>query len=424
MTDFEFSYGTSKLTLPIPPHNVLGVIDRPTAITHDVLQDTVDDTVKAALHQPIGCARLSKLLKQKRPGYVVIVVSDISRNIACYAEILDRLAGEIVEAGIDEKDIEFIVALGTHRRHTPDEHRLLYGSLVDRFTFSFHDCHGGVRLAGLTSTGLEVSINERVAQADFVVTTGRIWYHYLAGFSGGRKSVLPGVAGYETIRANHAKLLRPGVETGALEGNIINFEMVEAAHMVGVDFSLNVIEDSNRQPIWIKAGQLEAVFGEGCRQYRSRFSFPIREKADCIFVAAGHNDQDLFDSHKILNFATGFVKPGGSIVLLAEAGKGVGNEQFAEYLGTHRLDELLEYPEKGIEVGGHRAFVTARILKNHKVYVVSSINQDTLRRLSFHPLAGPRSVLAELIKNHGRTFKAYVNPKGLKLYAELAMSNN
>ena len=121
---------------------------------------------------------------------------------------------EIVDAGIDEKNIEFVVALGTHRKHTPQENKLLYEALFSDFRFSFHDCHNNLISIGRTSTGLEVQVNKRVRNADFVIATGKINFHYMAGFSGGRKAILPGISSYETIKSNHCKLRRDGVTLG------------------------------------------------------------------------------------------------------------------------------------------------------------------------------------------------------------------
>jgi len=419
MPAFDFSYGSGKVVVELPDKNVLGVIDDKQAGKADPPTVSVRDLAQQAMLAPVGGARLRQILAAKHPGHVVIIVSDISRNIKSYETILDVLAGEVVESGVDEKSIEFVVALGTHRLHTGEEQRELYGALIDKFRFTFHDCRQNLWSVGKTSTGLEVLVNERVAKADVKIITGKISYHYMAGFSGGRKSIVPGVAGYDTIRANHAKLLRPGVEIGNLENNIINAEMAQAADLVGVDYCLNVIENS-RKTLWLKAGFPAAVFQSGAEYYRKHFAFPVRERADCILTSAGCDDRDLFCAHKILNLARGFVKPGGSIVLFAEAARGIGNRQFADYLGRHNPDELLRFPEEKIEVGGHRAFVTARILRDHKVYVISSLNQEILKSLSFCPAGDAALVLNKIRKHHGNGFRAYLNPAGLRLRADLA----
>lgn len=423
MAEVKFKYGDESVIIDLPDKNVLGIIGRKKDKSREARRP-IREMVKNALYKPEETSRLRQTLKKNRPGYLVIIVSDISRNISNYSAILDLLVEEIIESGVREENIEFIVALGTHPVHTAEEHKRLYSFLPDKFKFSFHDCHNNLKNIGKTSTGLDMLINERVMAADTVITTGKINYHYLAGFSGGRKSILPGVAGHETIRENHIKLVRNGIGIGRLEGNVINQEMEEASQMVGVDFALNIIEDHNQDTIWAKAGQAEAVFRIGTEFFLREFSFDIKQKADCIFVAAGRDDKDFFAAHKIINLAAGFVKPHGSIVLIAQAPDGPGNERFNDYLVNFSLDDLINYPANKIELGGHRAFVTARLLKDYRIYVHSSIGADILRRLHFVPVHDPASLVTELKKDYGNDFKAYLNPDGLKYRARLTAKSN
>ncbi len=414
MARIAFDYGDEKVSLEIPDRQILGIIKKN---PEGQSPRPVEELVKEALTTPQGTPNLSHILRKNRPGYLVIIVSDISRNISNYCKILDILVGEIVESGVDEANIEFIVALGTHREHTSEEQKELYGSLPEKFKFSFHNCHQNLKEIGKTSTGLKILINEKVVAADFVITTGLINFHYLAGFSGGRKSILPGVAGYETIRANHAKLLRSGIGIGSIEKNIIDFEMAETAQIVGVDFALNVIEDLNRNTVWVKAGKLKVVFKQGVDFILKNYSRPIKKQADCIFVSGGSTNRDFFNAHKILNFAIDYIKPGGAIVLFAKCENGLGNEKFVKYLKEYRIDTLLNFDEKEIEVGGHRAFVTARILKNYKVYLVTSIDQEILSQLQLRSIKVPNSIIDELKRNYGENFTAFVNPDGIRIKA-------
>ncbi len=423
MSNFKFSYGDSFIELEIPDRNIIGIIDN----NKEGLKNSgiaPRTMVENALCHPEGAPRLRQILRKNRPGHLTIIVSDISRNIGSYGDILAVLVGEIIESGVREENIEFIIGLGTHRPHTDEENKNLYGPLVEKFKFSFHNCEYNLKKIGKTDTGLEILINSSVVDADFVITTGKISFHYLAGFSGGRKSILPGVAGYETIRCNHAKLLRDGISIGQMKNNVINHEMNEAARLVDVDYSLNVIENHDRELIWGKAGCPETVFGLGTEFLKNNFSFPINKKADCIFVAAGKESRDFFQAHKIINFACDFVKPGGSIILYAQTGKGLGNEKFSNYLTNQPLATLVSYPEDKIEVGGHRAFVTARLLKQFKIYVHSSIDDEILSRMSFRPFVDLRNVITELRKTYGEAFTAYVNPQGHKYRARLKADKN
>jgi len=402
----EIPYGKTTLTFN-PPRHVLGILRCPDHAARDV-----GSLMKDALMNPVSRPRLSHVVRSNKPHDVVILVSDITRNIAHYSELLTFVVAELVDAGIDEHNIEFIVAQGSHRSHTQEEDRSLYGSLVEQFTFSVHDCHGECISLGRTSTGLEVEINRRACDAEFVIATGRIDFHYLAGFSGGRKAILPGIASYRTIRDNHSKLMRDGVLVGELEGNIIAQEMQEAAQLFGIDYLVNVIETPAGAPSAVVCGEAMSAFSEGVAALLTQREVTVTQQADCAIIAAGGhpNDHTLFKGHRALNNCLGSLKPGGAIILAAESGQGVGNERFQRYLVDHDLDELAEYPEDRIELGGHRAFVTAKILNNHTVYVVSQCDSSVVSQMKFIPVRDVEEGIEHLNRSFKDGYAAYVIP--------------
>jgi nickel-dependent lactate racemase len=402
----EIPYGKNVLTFR-PPEHVLGVLQ--------CAQDAGRDIVllmKEALTNPINKPRLSHALRSNKPRDVVVLVSDITRNIARYTEILTLLVAELVDAGIDEHNIEFIVAQGSHRNHTKEENRMLYGSLAEQFTFSPHDCRGECISLGKTSTGLEVEINRRACEAEFVIATGRIDFHYLGGFSGGRKTILPGIASYRTIRENHSKLKRDGVLVGELEGNIIAQEMQEAAQLFGIDYLVNVIETPACEPSAVVCGEAMSAFSEGVGQLLARREVAITQPADCAIIAAGGHPKDrtFFNGHRALNNCLAALKPGGAIILAVESSEGVGNERFRRCLVDHSFDELMQYPEARIELGGHRAFVTARILSDHTVYVVSQCDSSIVSQMKFIPVRDVDDGIEHLKRDYKDGYTAYVIP--------------
>ncbi|KPJ74146.1 hypothetical protein AMJ52_01680 [candidate division TA06 bacterium DG_78] len=405
----DLKYGKNIINFDILSKNMLGILE-----INNTSAKPLDMLLKNSILNPIGKPRLSNVLRHNKPGDIIIIVSDITRSIANYAEILKFLVAEIVDAGIDEKNIEFIIALGTHRQHTEEENNMLYKDLTHRFRFSQHDCHTNLISLGKTSTGLEVQVNKRAREADFVITTGKIDFHYLAGYSGGRKSILPGISSYETIRDNHCKLKRNDVDVGEINHNIIAQEMNEACRMFDVNYLFNVIETPHRQTTAIFCGHPEYAFTEGVQSFKSMRMTTIREKADCVIVSAGGYPQDknFFTSHKSLNTATHAIKPHGSIIIIGQCCEGFGNENFLNYMLTHTLNDLVNYPEKNIQVGGHRAFVTAKILKNHKVYVLTDLEPQILKQMKFLPVRNSDEALTIMKKEHGEEFKAYIIPDG------------
>ena len=402
-------YGKENIELEISRENLLGSLE-----SKEIASQPLDQLLKQSTLDPIGRPRLSHLLRKNKPQDLVIVVSDKTRAIANYAKILEFLVTEIIDAGIDEKNIEFVIALGTHAPHTVEENNSLYGDLPKTFHFAFHDCHQNLVSLGKTSTGLEVQVNKRVWDADFVIITGRIDFHYLAGFSGGRKSVMPGIASYATIRDNHCKLRRNGVALARIENNPIAQEMDEACRLLGVQYLLNVVETPNKKTNQVFCGHPEFAFRQGVEYFTALRTMKIPKVADCTIVSAGGypKDRDFFNSQKSLNFALNTLKPHGSIILIAQCAEGFGNENFLRYLSETSIDELLNYREQKIEVGGHRAFVTAEILKEHKVYVLSDLEPSILSRMSFTPVSNGNDAHKLVVQEHGADFRAYVMPEG------------
>jgi len=414
----DLKYGKSAVRFDLPP-GLIGVAEPEVAEVK-----SIGTLLKESFMNPVGQGALNKVLRSNRPGDVVIIVSDITRKIANYEEILKFLVAEIVDAGVDEKHISFVVALGTHRPHTGEENSALYGELCDNFTFLQHDCRGDVSVVGRTSTGLEVALNRRIVDADFVITTGRIGFHYLAGFSGGRKSVLPGVASYETIRNNHKKLVRNGVFVGKIENNIIAREMAEASGLLGVDYMLNVVENPNRETEMVFCGHQAHAFSRAVDYFVAKRRSVISEPADCVIVSAGGypNDKDFYHTHKSMNLAMLGLKENGSIILVGQCAEGFGNEKFLGLMRENDISGLLEYPEEKIEVGGHRAFLTAKILKQHKVYALTDLDGARLKEIGFNPINSIQQGIDAVKKEQHNGFKTLIVPDGQAVLPSLSGS--
>lgn len=402
-----------------PPPGLIGVAEPKIGEARPL-----DTLLKESFSKPVGLANLNKVLRGNKPRDVVIIVSDITRKIANYADILRFLVAELVDAGIDERNVSFVVALGTHRPHTAEENSLLYGKLCDDFAFLQHDCQHDFKRIGTTSTGLEVSVNRRVAEADFVIATGRIGFHYLAGFSGGRKSILPGVASYETIRNNHKKLVRNGVFVGRVENNIIAREMAEAADLFGIGYLLNVVETPDHKTEVIFCGHHTHAFDEAVDFFVSRRRSNIGELADCAIVSAGGypNDKDFYHTHKAMNLAMLGLKDTGSIILVGQCVEGFGNERFMRLMRENNIDGLVEYPEEKIEVGGHRAFLTAKILKRHRVYACTDLDPAELKAISFTPIHNIQQGIDAVKKEQHNSFRTLIVPDGQAVLPSLSGS--
>jgi nickel-dependent lactate racemase len=323
-------YGERTLLLHLPPGSL--VLARPPA---RALPDPAG-ALAAALDQPLGTLPLAELARG-RPS-ACIVVSDLTRpvpNRLLLPGILERLG----QAGIPDERIELLVATGTHRPQTPAEVAQLVGpELVRRCRVRNHDCRdGGALLAlGTTSGGIPVAVDAGYWRAGLKVLTGFIEPHLMAGWSGGRKAVCPGICGLETTKAFHAAplLAHPRAVNGVLEGNPVHEQALEAARLAGADFIVNVTLDEERRPTGIFAGELDQAHRAGVARARAECLAPFAGPADvAVTTCAGYPlDATLYQAIKGLAAALPVVRAGGALVMAASCQEGLGSPDFAQAL--------------------------------------------------------------------------------------------
>lgn len=258
---------------------------------------------------------------------VAIIVSDITRPVHT-AQMLPVIVNELNLAGIPDEQIKVITAQGTHRAHTPEEDEMVCGKdMVSRLTIINHDCRDKDNLlkVGTTTHGNDVWLNAEVVRADKVIVTGAVSFHPMAGFGGGRKAVLPGIAGYETIMRNHALALTEDVgggcnercETSLLEDNPLHDDMKQAAALLNPCFLVNTVFSADGDLAEVVGGHWYTAWKKGCDDLLSFASVPIAEKADITLASAGGypKDMNLYQSMKAPMNAVFATKPGGTMIL-------------------------------------------------------------------------------------------------------------
>jgi nickel-dependent lactate racemase len=247
---YMLAYGTEYLQLDIPEQNLLGIIE-PRNLASSVVGD---DLIPYALNNPIGSRTLPEIIKSKSAQNAVIVVNDITRPTP-YDIILPPLLAEMEQAGIPSDNIKLIVATGIHRPHTSKDNQAIFGEKIcKKYVIQNHDCDNNLKSLGFLSNGMNLIINKTVAEADLIITTGVVALHYFAGYSGGRKSILPGIAARELIEANHQMMSDKRACLGNYENNPVSDIMIEAARMAEVDFIINVVLGSNHDIVFAAAG--------------------------------------------------------------------------------------------------------------------------------------------------------------------------
>jgi lactate racemase len=353
------------------------------------------DVVARALHDPWGTPPLAEVAAGARRVVVLVSGNDRVAGAEIYLPlILDCLA----EAGVADRQVEVVCATGTHARHSPDEVRQLLGPAAGRVRFRAHDCDrtdGFVDL-GRTSRGTPVQVDREVVEADLRILTGRISHHYFAGFSGGRKSILPGVSARATIVANHRLVLdlsggcrvHPGVFGGNLVGNPVHEDMVEAARKVGPSFVLNTVLDRAQRVTHAFAGELEEAHLAGCHVVDELYRFPSAEPADLVVASAGGHpfDLNLIQAVKALFNHREAVREGGTFILAAEAAGGVlrGMKEWMSWADRATLGAAIQ---TSYNLAAHNSLMLAELEDRAKLVLVSRLPPDEALALGFVPAA-------------------------------------
>jgi len=237
---------------------------------------------------------LGDLIIQKNAKKILVIVNDITRPTP-YEVILPPLLDELHQIGIKKENIIFMVATGIHRSNSQEEIKEIFGeNIFSAYKFINHDCDDlNLKDLGKLKSGNKLWVNPIVSDIDFIITTGVIVPHYFAGFSGGRKSILPGICGRKTIEVNHAQMVYSDSRAGNLKGNPVHQEMQEAAEKVGVDFNINVVTDENHQIVEIVAGELLTSWRKGVEICKQIYICPIEKKADVVIASAGGYPKDI-----------------------------------------------------------------------------------------------------------------------------------
>lgn len=381
----ELPYGQGTVTLGVPDDTFIA---RPRQAPP--LPD-LESRIREAVRRPIGTERLSRLARGK--GDAVIVINDATRPAP--SEVMLRvLLEELSDAGIPDAKIQVVIACGNHRPATPEEIRAMTGrDLAERLAVSNHvatDRENLVRV-GSTSTGTPVWVNRLVARASVKILTGLIAPHHSAGYSGGRKSLIPGVAGIETLKAHHSFPIRQYEPVcGRLAGNPFHEEAVRIARTVGVDFILNVVQDGDGAILGAVAGDLEQAHEAGVRLGSDYWDLPLPSRFPIVLASPGGHprDIDLHQAQKALSTAEMAVSPGGVLVLVARCREGLGKWKAAWLReADHPRDVIRRFRQEGFTEGHtSKDFMLARALCRHRVIVFSDLPPETAGQLFLTPV--------------------------------------
>ncbi|MGV8175930.1 MAG: nickel-dependent lactate racemase [Methanothrix sp.] len=337
-----------------------------------------------------------------------ILASDITRPAPSHL-LLPPLVQRLKGLGIS--DLKIVFALGTHRRMTEAEERLLLRDCVSLPRMQ-HDIKSCV-LLGETARGTPVEINEAVASSDLIVATGNIEYHYYAGYSGGAKALLPGVSSERSVIKNHELMRDPRSSTGRLDSPVRQ-DMEDAAGVAGLDFILNAVLNGRNEVVEAVAGDYISAHRQGAATVDRMYRRPVRPAEIVVTCAGGRpKDLNLFQAQKALDNAKNAALPGGSIILVAECCEGLGHpvfERWAEEAGC--AEECWERFGREYEFGGHKAAFLAKESMEHHLILVSALPQDKAEMCFFSPAKTLEEALHLARERQGKDSRMIVMPHG------------
>lgn len=408
-TKVELLYGKKKLSLNLQNASNWKELN----INKFKPLDNPAEDIKKALSSPIGAPALKDIVS---PGETICLLVNDSTRVAGSEFFLPYLMEELTTVGVRLDDIFVMFTNGAHRKLSRKEMTSLVGNkIASKVKLLNHDCNepDEIVFMGNTSRSTPVYINKKVVEADRRILTGSIVYHFFAGFGGGRKAIVPGVAGWDTIKHNHSLMLDPMAKSGVLSGNPVHEDLTEAANLLGSDFLFNVVLDDKKKFLGVFAGDMIQAHLKGCEFVRSVYGIAIEELADIVIVSCGGHPKDinLYQAQKTLDNAAHSVKPGGDIILLAECPEGTGSSTYEEWACKYRDIKAMEDElKKNFQLGGHKAYAVVNALRKCKVHLVSEIEPNLAKKLGFMPAPSLQEALARV--SPGKDDLIYVIPQG------------
>jgi len=415
MATIELGYGRSSITFDYDTTR-FDVLAPGEEASHPLS----DVEIGAALDAPIDSLPLEEVVTAG--DSVLIVVSDATRATGS-AQIVNLLVRRLIENGDQPAKIAIIFATGIHRAVRADEKsELLTPFIAQRIRTINHDAYNSSQLIqlGVTERATPVQVNRALKEFDKVILTGAVRFHYFAGFTGGRKSICPGLAGSETIEATHMLALdfkgggrRAGVGSGRLEANAVSDECERVAAMIAPVFAINAIVDEHGRCEKVFAGNWRTAHARACEDYAASHSVRISEEREIVIVSCGGSPYDInvIQAHKALDMAAAACVDSGLIVLLAECGDGLGRPDFLKWFESDDSRALENRLRTAYEVNGQTAWSLLTKAERFRVHIVTKLGGDDVRRMRMNAVSSINEALAHV----GSDVKGYIMPRGAAL---------
>jgi nickel-dependent lactate racemase len=379
----SFSYGKTGLQFQLDDQYKITVMEPE---PEQLIENPVDE-VYQTLNNPMNSKPLKSLLQQRKKGEIVIVVEDHTRPMPTEI-VLKALIRLFEELGIEDDQIKILVATGLHRPSNSDELSDMLGKeILKRYDIILHDANNpkNLEFVGKTTFGNQIYLNSRYVKAGFRIVTGYVEPHFFAGFSGGRKALVPGIAGKDTILFNHSakNCDSPKSRWGISDGNPINDDAVEVARMVKPDFCINLTINSDHKITKVASGNIIAVHNYLVQAQKKACFQKIQSPFDiCICGNGGYPlDQNLYQAVKSMAIGEMCVKKNGIIIAVNECSDAIGQDSFEKLINSGKspgqiykeaVDGIIKIPDVW------EIQILARILMNFSIYVVSKMKKQQI----------------------------------------------
>ncbi|SDT83847.1 nickel-dependent lactate racemase family protein [Desulfobacula phenolica] len=368
---------------------------------NDVKIGDEEQTIKNGIHTPINSKTFKEFLSDAKK--VLVIVNDATRPTPTQ-KIL-----EFIYDDLKQTNFNFIIATGAHRGPSDEEYLQIFGYYYEKIKnrIIVHDARAKEDMVflGTSTNGTPMCVNKAGVEADKIIIISSVEPHYFAGYTGGRKSYLPGIAGYDTIEQNHKLALSPAAKALSLEGNPVHEDMMDAIKTVKQEiFSIMTVLDKHHKVYGTCCGHINDSFHAAIDLANEVFAAPLKEKADIVVsVVKFPQDIDLYQAQKGIDNAKLALKDDGIMILVAKCRCGIGGKAFADLLGSSSTPKkALETIEKGYVLGYHKAAKMAEIGLWAQMWGVTNVEPQVISKLFIKPFSDLQTAIDKALEEKGQ----------------------
>jgi len=395
-----------KISVPYGKDGTLAAVVDDTIRTgfleaNDVIIDNPDHVISTSIANPVNSRSFATFLQDA--GKVLVIVNDATRPTPT-PKVLDAIFDSL-----SKTDYHFIIATGVHRSPSEEEFIQIFGDYYPRIKdrIIVHDARKDADMIylGDSSNGTPMYVNKAGVEADKIIIISSVEPHYFAGYTGGRKSFLPGIAGYKTVEKNHKLALMPEACALALSGNPVHEDMMDAIKTVKQEiFSIMTVLDKHHQVYAACAGHIHDSFHAAIDRANEVFAARLKKKADIVVsVVKFPQDIDLYQAQKGIDNAKLALKENGILILVAKCRCGIGGKAFADLLGSCDSPKAaLEKIEQGYVLGYHKAAKMAEIGLWAQMWAVTDVDPEVISPLFITPFSDLQSALDQALEEKGK----------------------